>query len=315
MTDRRKDTRIAAAEVALRLEDMIAATPALAGAQVSELLRLVPGQRALFSGRFKGRLAVFRLFLLDDAAKVARKEWQELTRAHAVLGKGPNRVPEPLAWVDDLPFYVMGFARGRLLMRHISRQPVAAQVPLIARAGDWFAAYTAPTVKPDRADPGPLLTRAREGLARQPHDILRQRETAILRELDRLAPRLAASHWHKAICHGDFHLNNLMIHRDTLTGFDLGGSGRPPMAKDIARALVHMARRDVLPTGDRIFGMDAGAFDALAAVLPEEDQALALPFCLGVDALARVELPQATDHEMALSIAMEDGLLDGLSRL
>jgi hypothetical protein len=315
MGKRRDNTRYAAAQVALNLEEAIASLPEFEGAEVLELLRFVPGSRGLFSGALRGRPVVFRVFIGPDAQGDAAKEWAELTRAWAYM-QGPDFfVPEPLGYAEGQWFYAMQQVSGALLLRHIARQDPEEQLRLIGRAGEWYAAYIAPTQVSGKARPTRWLNLAEKAMLAQPHPSLARLEVGIYAEAKRLADRLSKGKWHSAICHGDFHLNNLFIRKDVLTGFDLGGAGTPPVAKDIARALVHMARRGVLPSGERRFGVDAGAFARMEAALPEADRALALPFFVAVDALARVEQLDLGEEQLALAEAMEEGLLGDLRLL
>jgi hypothetical protein len=233
MGKRRDNTRYAAAQVALNLEEAIASLPEFEGAEVLELLRFVPGSRGLFSGALRGRPVVFRVFLGPDAQGDAAKEWAELTRAWAYM-RGPDFfVPEPLGYAEGQWFYAMQQVSGALLLRHIARQDPEEQLRLIGRAGEWYAAYIAPTQVSGKARPTRWLNLAEKAMLAQPHPSLARLEVGIYAEAKRLADRLSKGKWHSAICHGDFHLNNLFIRQDVLTGFDLGGREHPLWRKTL----------------------------------------------------------------------------------
>ena len=84
----------------------------------------------------------------------------------------------------------------------------------------------------------------------------------MFQKMKKLYRQIDFPEWRVALTHGDFHLNNLFWDGQTVTAIDLGATNHAPLYKDIARALVHMARRGMLPSGPRRFGVDAAAFEA-----------------------------------------------------
>lgn len=200
MGKRRDNTRYAAAQVALNLEEAIASLPEFEGAEVLELLRFVPGSRGLFSGTLQGRPVVFRVFIGPDARGDAAKEWAELTRAWAYM-QGPDfLVPEPLGYAEGQWFYAMQQVSGALLLRHIARQEPEEQLRLIGRAGEWYSTYIAPTQNLGKARPTRWLNLAEKAMLAQPHPSLARLEVGIFAEAQRLADRLSKGKWHSAIC-------------------------------------------------------------------------------------------------------------------
>ena len=139
--------------------------------------------------------------------------------------------------------------------------------------------------------PSGWLARAARASATQPFARLRGIESGILAHLTRMAAALEGAEWRVAISHGDFHPNNLILGEDRLTGIDTGGSGRMPVCKDIARFLVHMGRRGMIPSGRRYLGVDAEGLEVFAEVfgLTEVERHLWVPFFIGIEALIRVE--------------------------
>ncbi len=310
------DKAIAQSDAATRLEDILSRDPVLCGAAVHEVLRVVPGNRAIFAGEFAGQQVVFRLLMHEDGAAQAAKEWREMVRANAYMNDGPFRTVLPLAQATEQGLIVMEREAGRLLLEYSRTiQARALRVDLIRRAAGWLTAYCAPTLKPMESNLDHWLNRATQTSATQPFDHLREIELGILNEMHRLAGLMRDMQWRRAISHGDFHLNNLFHQDGVLTGFDLGGSGRLPIYKDRARALTHMARRGMVPSRTRRFGMDGAAVEAFTAALEPEEARLALPFFLGFETLVRVEAKALPDRRIKLAERMASGLLEGLRQV
>ena len=130
-------------------------------------------------------------------------------------------------------------------------------------------------------------------------------------------PPFARSPWRNAICHGDFHPNNLLVKGERLTGIDTGGSASIPIYKDMARFLMHMGRRGLIPSGEARFGVDAQGIDAFAEVFEMSDQErdLVLPFMLGCEALLRFENPGIKRGRIRRAAEMTDQLIADLEQL
>lgn len=184
---------------------------------------------------------------------------------------------------------------------HAARGSVAAPLHGCDRA--WRA-----------TNPAGWLARAERAAASQPFARLRGIEADILAHLRQLAKMLGGAEWRIAICHGDFHPNNLVLDGECLTGIDLGASSRMPVTKDIARFLAHMGRRGMLPSGERYLGVDAQGIEAFVETfaLTETERTRALPFFLGVEALIRVENRQMKNgrirHAEEMYVALRDDL-------
>ena len=122
--------------------------------------------------------------------------------------------------------------------------------------------------------------------------------------------------WSGAICHGDFHPNNLISKDECLTGIDTGGSSILPVYKDMARVLVHMGRRAVIPSGQMWLGVDRVGFDAFAEAFAFDDLEthVCLPFMIGVEALLRVENKSLSRGRIRRATAFYTALLADLQR-
>ncbi len=306
----------AMALVSARLTAAIAADPALRGSELDEIIRIVPGKRAVMRGRWNGCAVVFRLFLAQADAAIDR-EWAELTRIWPHMRDGDLRIAEPLhlcrahglMMIEDLP--------GTPLMEHIYSLPPEARGGILCAPAAWLRRYTAPSEqwRPGRA--AQWLARAEAAAARQPHAGLQQQENIVLNELRRILHAANAQEWRFAICHGDFHPNNLILDAPRLTGIDLGGSARLPIYKDIARFLMHLGRRDLRPSGEARFGVDREGFDAFAEAfaLSDRERDVALPFMLGVEALIRVEGPNLSGSRIRRAARMYELLISDLRQI
>lgn len=298
--------------IAGRFEAARAADPAMKEAETGELMRLVPGKRAIVEGRFGDARAIFRVHLgpCDDTA---RREWAELSRLWPLMRSGPHRVARPLHFSEANGIIVVERVTGTPLMDHLSKMPDggAGIWPGVAR---WLrhATESTETWRPARHEG--WLNRARRAAAAQPFAELRKLETGILEEITRIGAQLSGRDWRVAICHGDYHPNNLILDGDSLTAIDTGGSAHLPIYKDMARFLVHLARRGILPSGRTRFGVDAAGFDSFAAAfdLARCEKTLMLPFMIGCETLLRVETRGLSRDRVRHARAMSRSLLEEL---
>lgn len=298
-----------------RLESLLAASPH--DAEVSEALRLVPGKRALFRGVFNGRDAVFRLPLDDQSRSGFAREWAELCRVHAYMSAPPLAVVEPLDFDPKTGVFVIAFVPGKPLFTHLRRADPATRMPLLSRAAAWLCAYDTPTLSDQPLDFRRWFRRAAAAAETQPHAALQDIETRVLRRMKRLGRALHDTDVQSAISHGDFHLNNLLVRGDTLTGIDTGGSGRMPIVKDIARALTHMARRAEPWSGARHFGVDAAAFKSFADAfnLSSIEREAHLPFMIAFETLIKVEHPDMPQDRLVLAEKLARALFRDLRQI
>ncbi|WP_319825286.1 phosphotransferase family protein [Thalassovita sp.] len=286
-------------------------------ATFTEILRFVPDNRIILSGTLDGRGAVFRLPLCDASQKQVSREWAELARTRPYMSSGPNRVADPLHFDPATGLMAISHIPGTPLLDHLRHLPQDQRAATYARAGDWLAAYIAPSTETRPANTRHWLRRAREAAAKQPHPQLAQVESRVLRQMRRLSKLIGDSDWRAAIPHGDFHPNNLILNGATLTGIDTGGSSTAPITKDMARSLTHMARRGVLFGAARSFGVDALAFDALASALSltDTERTLHLPYLICFETLFRVEHPQMPEDRIAHAHDMAQSLLKDLRQI
>lgn len=303
-------------EIATRFEEARAGDPALTDADLGDLIRLVPGKRAIFHGVFQGRDAVFRL-TLDPKSKAPAREWAEMTRLWGYMADGPCRVAEPLHFNGDHGLMVIERIAGPAMLDHMLTLDAADQAPFIPRAARWYAHHIAPTLAPEPASAARWVDKATRAAATQPIRALQKPEARILARMQDMAPHIDTGEWRAAICHGDFHANNLLVTDGALTGIDTGGSARLPIYKDAARFLTHMARRGVLPSGQRRFGVDTDGLDAItdALTLTEAERTLHLPFFLGFECLIRVENTRLGRKRLKLAQQMTDAMAEDLEAL
>ena len=320
MTKRRRPAEIpdldALEEIAGRFEAARAADPALADADLKDLIRLVPGKRAVIRGRFRNRDCVWRMFMdpLDD---VSSREWAELQRVWPEMQGKRFRVAEPLYHNADHRLLAMEEVPGTPLLELIRTSPEESRAALVLPGAAWLRRYTDSSESWVPAKPVGWLKRAERASATQPFAKLRRLELELIEQMARLAGRIEGLDWRVAISHGDFHPNNLIADGERLTGIDTGGSGRMPIYKDIARFAMHMGRRNVIPSGRRVLGVDGAVLDAFteAFALTEAERWRILPFMLGVEALLRVETRALSKSRIRRAHEMYEALLEDMSRL
>ncbi|MCV2892508.1 aminoglycoside phosphotransferase family protein [Lentibacter sp. XHP0401] len=297
-----------------RLEHI--ATIALAGRAhtVEKALHLVPNRHAVFSGTFEGAPVVFRLALSDKARETSAREWAELSRVWPYMSEPPLTVQQPLFFDEATGLTVTALAKGEGLLTALWRLAPQDRAVPIALSADWLRKYTAPSEEWRETNRRPWRKWAEQAVGKQPHESLADIEGRIFHRMKKLHRQIDFPEWRVALAHGDFHLNNLFWNGTGLTGLDLGATNHAPLYKDIARALVHMARRGMLPSGSRRFGVDADAFETFSARFELNDQEKHgyLPYFICFETLIKVEhpkMPQARiDHAMAMSKALLEDL-------
>jgi len=284
------------------------------GAEIGALIRHIPGKRRIHEGSWQGRCAVFRL-AAPETAEMQAREWQEACRIWPHMQGARFRVAEPLAYLPEIHLMVMERAPGTPLLDRVARLRAGRRAARLAPAAAWLRRYTDVSEGWRAARCQGWLARAERATDGQPFPVLREIEAGILDGMGLIAGRIDGADWRVAICHGDFHPNNLLVNGRTLTGIDTGGSGRMPVLKDIARFLMHMARRGVCPSGRAWCGVDAGMRDAFveAFALTEAERRLVLPFFLGVEALIRVETPALRPRRIRIAERVYAALRDDLA--
>lgn len=299
-----------------RLEAARSAHPELETATIDEVLRIVPGKRAVLAGWWRERRVIFRLAEPQEMERQAR-EWQELSRMWPAMQAGRHRVAEPLLWLPEAGLMVLERVAGQPLLEHLWRSDPPQRARCLRPAAEWLRRYTECTESWSAGNAAGWLARAERSAAQQPFGRLRASESIILRNLRVIASALDGAEWRVAICHGDFHPNNLILGKDRLTGIDTGASARLPICKDIARFLVHMGRRGMIPSGRRQLGVDALGIDIFTEVfsLTETERRFWLPFFIGVEALIRVERKGIKKGRLEHAAEMYATLAEDLARV
>ncbi|RKT34231.1 phosphotransferase family enzyme [Roseovarius halotolerans] len=302
--------------LAARFEAAVKADPALEGAELGEMLRHVPGKRAICRGTVQGRECIWRVFHSPQDG-VAGREWVELQRVHAGMRDDDHTVNAPLYHAPEFGLVAVEFIAGTPLMALVWQSPLEEREALIIPAARWLRRYTESSESWWPAKPEGWLKRAERAAAKQPFSKLHRLERPILAELARLLPRIEGLDWRTAICHGDFHPNNLIVDGARMTGIDNGGSARMPIYKDMARFLMHMGRRGLIPSGSRVLGVDGAMIEAFSETfaMTEAERRLILPFMLGIEALIRVEHADMTRSRVRRAHAMYEALLEDLRKI
>ncbi|WP_167853512.1 phosphotransferase [Roseovarius aestuariivivens] len=289
--------------------------PALAPAEPYEVIRYVEGKRAVLRGRLGEEAAIFRIYFGDTGA--CARDWAELRRVWPMMCEGDAQVCTPLAHAPRAGVLAVAEVSGTPLLQHFYAIDPPERAQWLQPAARWLRAYTESSESEVDAAPGGWLTRAERAAKAQAFNRLRRVERPILEELKRLAPTIDGGKWRAAISHGDFHPNNLIAAGTRLTGIDCGGSRPLPIYKDMARFLMHMGRRGMIPSGRSRFGVDADGLDAMAEsfALTDRERRLILPFFLGIEALIRAETRKLSNSRVRRARAMSEALLTDLQQI
>ncbi len=140
--------------VTARFEAARRADPALQTAQLDEMLRHVPGKRAILTGRFQGRDAVFRM-ALDPNDQMPAREWTEMSRIWPDMCKGPYRIAEPLHFTPQHGLLVIEAILGTPLMQHIWHLESEQRPGLMKGSAEWLANTPKGRNATERRAPGP----------------------------------------------------------------------------------------------------------------------------------------------------------------
>ncbi len=284
-------------------------------ARVTELIRNVAEKRVVARGLLDDVPAVFRVYL-DGVADCAR-DWEELCRIWPQMRKGELQVCAPLACAPDCGVLAVADVPGTPLLKWIYGAAEDERARYLKPAARWLRAYTECSETQANAQPAGWAKRAERAAKSQAFNRLKRVEKPILSEIQRLVPQLQDSQWRFAVSHGDFHPNNLIVNDNLVTGIDCGGSRPAPIYKDMARFLMHMGRRAVIPSGEMYLGVDKQGFIAFADAfrLSAEERELTLPFFIAVEALLRVETRGLSPSRVRRARKMSEALLEDVERV
>lgn len=297
------------------LQEASEENPDFSSARVDEVIRSVKGKRLILRGQLAGQPAVFRLYL--TAVEDCARDWAELLRIWPYMDTGALRVCAPLGHAPKAGVMAVAHVAGTPLLKWIYGADLADRARHLVPAAKWLRAYTEGTESEAQAHPEGWAKRAERAAKAQAFNRLRRVEKPILKEIMRLVPRIEGSQWRHAISHGDFHPNNLIINGDCITGIDCGGSRPAPIYKDMARFLMHMGRRAVIPSGQMFLGVDAKGIDAFADAfeLTQMERELTLPFFIAVEALLRAETRNLPQSRIRRARKMSEALLADLEQI
>ncbi|WP_336097298.1 phosphotransferase [Roseovarius sp. CH_XMU1461] len=303
-------------DVSARLEAIAAADPVLAAVEFGEIIRNVPGRHAILHCKYNGVDAILRL--ATGSVDIGLDQtWEEMNRLWPHLRDGRLTMAEPLYYNAAQGALIVSRAEGQPLFALARQMPGPEALPMLCEAAQWLRHATRDSEADRAARPGPWRARAAKAAAKQPFAGLRALEDEILVILEQLEKHISGQNWRVAIIHGDFHPDNLLRSAQHLSGIDFGGSHRLPIYKDMARFLMHLGRRGLLPSGARWMGVDAAlaqAFKTSFELSPFEAEIL-LPFFLGVEALLRVENRNLPDRRIRAARRMYEELLSDLTAL
>lgn len=276
-------------------------------ANVDALIRNLPNRHAIMSGHYSNKATVFRLALSEKAQAANQETWSELSRIGPHMRQGSNRIAQGLENLDDGVLLISEAAIGNPYLPYLKdRDPQHS-----ARLASWLFQYTRPSLESREAMIDFWLKQARKSSKKQPFPRLKSKEDQILERMQNLAIRIKGQPWRIAISHGDFHPNNLLWDGVNLTGIDIGGSSYLPIYKDMARCLVHLARRDILLSDEHIFGVDQSLIRTFSKqfALSEFEQDTLLPYFIGFECLIKVEQPNAPSWRLRAAETLYDRFL------
>ena len=292
-----------------------AENPEFSNARIEELIRHVKGKRLVLRGQLSGQNAVFRLYLkpVEDCAR----DWAELSRIWPHMKDGASQVCAPLGCAPKAGVMAVADVPGTPLLQWIYGAEIEDRARYLVPAAKWLRAYTEGTESEARAQPEGWAKRAERAAKAQEFNRLRRLEKPILAEIERLVPLIEGATWRHAISHGDFHPNNLIVKENTVTGIDCGGSRPAPIYKDMARFLMHMGRRAVIPSGEMFLGVDAKGIEAFAEAfeLTQKERELSLPFFIAIEALLRAETRNLPQSRIRRARKMSEALLADLQTI
>ncbi|MEM7598114.1 MAG: phosphotransferase [Pseudomonadota bacterium] len=297
-----------------RVERAAADAPELAGMELEEVLRFIPGKRAIFAGTFAGTPAIAR-FYFEEARAYAKRDWDELQRTRTYMSEGPYQVNAPLYHLPDLGLIIMQRAAGQPMLEKIWKSEIDSRFNMMPGAVHWLRHYTRPMERRAPMRAASWLAKADKRMGKNTSARLRPLMQGVRAQLQRLLPAMEGQTWRVSISHGDFHPNNLLVDGDTLVGIDTGGSAKLPIYKDMARFLTHMGRRGLHPSGEAQFGVDKGTFDLFAQVFDLEaaEREVWLPFMIGIEALLRSETEDLNRSRLRRAQRFYEALVADLS--
>lgn len=224
------------------------------------------------------------------------------------MSTGRFQVAQGLAFLSEHSVMVSARIDVRPLLECIKDEPSVASAGDLA---DWLHAYCKPSITTRPAASKFWIDRASKSAQRQFHPNLAALETELLSYMQQLSDQIDDKNWRVAISHGDYHPNNLLLQGETLYGIDLGGSSYLPIYKDMARCLVHLARRNIVFDAVQ-GGVDQTLIKAFSDIfdLSAYERDVLLPFFLCFECLIKVETEHTPKWRIKAAEALYMGLLD-----
>ena len=211
------------------------------GVSFGRTVAITPRQ-IVYQATYDRRPVVVKQFIGPDAQQRMGVVAKGLELANLILGPGVNRAVQPLRVATDQGAIVMSHAQGQGMRQAFLAADPAARQELIRRAAEWLAALTV-----DRSEiPFKAWGRtqrlagwvAESDFGSWGDRQLATRATARMGALARILhgrPVLAA------FSHGDFHSENLFVHRAdgqiVMTGIDFELRNPIPIVRDLSKML------------------------------------------------------------------------------
>lgn len=280
------DETLAAAET---LAARRAAYPEIARIEVSELI--AAGRRgAVFRGVRDGAEVALRLMHVPDPATAIARMAEALDELAGHMTDGPFRVPRLVTALPEAGAIVTQFIPGERLRDRLATAPEGERDEQLRAAGQWFAQIVAPPARHRVGAFQPQFWTERRAAAldraaaEDRPDGDPQMARALARRLEEMTPPLRGARVTQGRGHGDFHAGKLIRTSEALYGVDIEGAHFLPMAKELARFLVHLelqTPRDG-PGWHGVSAADCGALLAEVPLAPHDEDAI-LPFMIGVE--------------------------------
>ncbi len=280
----------------------------LRGAKVTECIS-AKDSRAVFAGRFKGRSVVFKHFSGEDAHEQTAALEAEMTYQWARMSTGACRVPEPLWFAPELGLAIMAQVSAERLDLLISGE---TRAQFISHSAEWLREYSRDRQRKAEFSPR-FWVRQNRRLIPQ-HEAPEDRERA-RRLVKWMLSRVGALNGREILqtrSHGDFFTANLLYADGVMYGVDLHNQTWLPVAKDVARYLVHLSITHPVATDHRICGLpseDVRGFLAAFGMLDEQDPLLA--FFVASELAGRLAMESIDEAHHASKQGLVDGFLEG----
>ncbi len=281
--------------------ELMLAQPGIRRFRITEVLKH-SDHSAVFRARLNGKPVVVKQFFQSNSASEIAAMQSEIDHLEGVFDGEIFQANTCLHAWPDTGLVVLSFARGQRLSDKISSSDSDQRRRLFRRAGKWLKLYGT-----GRQQQGSFSPRWWMGRLPNPEHchMSNASDRALLIELFHGLERAArnsigASVTHSAT-HGNFVATNIIFHRGTLCGINIKGDIRLPVAREVARFLVHQQISDSHEGDARQHGIWRDDLRAMISseVIPNVERDTTLPFFIGEQLYGRFVELCTSDTQLA----------------